>query len=265
MLVAVSSYQALRRCERETGHGPGPIQANNANRKSGVFFASRFTCLGESVHCQDAQLSVLAFAAHDNIFRLECSASRTNQPHQQHPACLPQTLAKTLINGLKTVIWCCSNYGQPKPGQDASSSASGAGGVEGSQVPVVRRPMTSEERNHTAKFFKWALPCLRVFTKSGGAVSPGESKEALDAFAGAFTVLGPYDLRTAVRGGAWRGVCVVVWTWVVMFRVCDFVCEQLRVCVCIASAAVPRCGQQLLAFAYLFLWQVVLQPSVFGG
>lgn len=58
--------------------------------------------------------------------------------------------------------------------------------------------MTAEERDHTAKFFKWALPCLRVFTKSGGVVSPGESKDALDAFAGAFTVLGPYDLRTAV-------------------------------------------------------------------
>ena len=41
-------------------------------------------------------------------------------------------------------------------------------------------------------------PCLRVFPKSGGVASSGESKEALDAFAGAFTVLGPYDLRTAV-------------------------------------------------------------------
>ncbi|CAN0496202.1 unnamed protein product, partial [Hapterophycus canaliculatus] len=105
-----------------------------------------------------------------------------------------------MIQGLKTVIWCCSNYRQPKPGQDASSSSSSssapsAGGATGSQAPVVRRPMTSEERNHTAKFFKWALPCLRVFTKSGGAVSPAESKDALDAFAGAFTVLGPYDLR----------------------------------------------------------------------
>lgn len=63
--------------------------------------------------------------------------------------------------------------------------------------------MTAEERDHTAKFFKWALPCLRVFTKSGGVVSPGESKGALDAFAGAFTVLGPYDLRTAVSWVIW--------------------------------------------------------------
>lgn len=60
--------------------------------------------------------------------------------------------------------------------------------------------MTGEERDHTAKFFKWALPCLRVFTKSGGVTAPGlEWKEALDAFAGAFTVLGPYDLRTTVK------------------------------------------------------------------
>lgn len=66
----------------------------------------------------------------------------------------------------------------------------------------VRRPMTAEERDHTAKFFKWALPCLRVFTKTAGVSPPGEWKEALDAFAGAFTVLGPYDLRTAV-GRTW--------------------------------------------------------------
>lgn len=136
-----------------------------------------------------------------------------------------------MIQGLKTVIWCCSNYRQPKSGQDAAavaaaaaaaaataaagSGASGSGaaggaaaaGGGGSQTPaapaaapqaVTRRPMTAEERDHTAKFFKWALPCLRVFPKSGGVASSGESKEALDAFAGAFTVLGPYDLRTAV-------------------------------------------------------------------
>ena len=128
-----------------------------------------------------------------------------------------------MIQGLKTVIWCCSNYRQPKSGQDTAAVAaaeataaaataaagSGSGGTGGtaSQTPaapvvppqaVTRRPMTAEERDHTAKFFKWALPCLRVFPKSGGVASSGESKEALDAFAGAFTVLGPYDLRTAV-------------------------------------------------------------------
>lgn len=73
--------------------------------------------------------------------------------------------------------------------------------------------MTGEERNHTAKFFKWALPCLRVFTKSGGITPPGEWKEALDAFAGAFTVLGPYDLRTAVR--IKKGCC----RWVLLSRI----------------------------------------------
>lgn len=126
-----------------------------------------------------------------------------------------QTLAKTMIQGLKTVIWCCSNYRQPKSGQDAAAVAaaataataaagSGSGAAGGASAPAVppqavtRRPMTAEERDHTAKFFKWALPCLRVFPKSGGLASSGESKEALDAFAGAFTVLGPYDLRTAV-------------------------------------------------------------------
>lgn len=113
----------------------------------------------------------------------------------RHTLSREQILAKTMIQGLKTVIWCCSNYRQPKQ-PDASNS--GAGGVLSSQSAVIRRPMTAEERDHTAKFFKWALPCLRVFTKSGGVVSPGESKDALDAFAGAFTVLGPYDLRTAV-------------------------------------------------------------------
>ena len=126
-----------------------------------------------------------------------------------------QTLAKTMILGLKTVIWCCSNYRQPKSGQEAAeaaaaaaAAASAATGNVVSPVPPVasRRPMTPEERDYTAKFFKWALPCLRVFTRSGGVTPAGEWKEALDAFAGAFTVLGPYDLRMAVRAreGVWH-------------------------------------------------------------
>lgn len=107
-----------------------------------------------------------------------------------------------MIQGLKTVIWCCSNYRQPKSGQEAAAAAVAASGtVVPPQVPQVttRRPMTREERDHTAKFFKWALPCLRVFTKSGGTTAPVEWEEPLKAFAGAFTVLGPYDLRMAVR------------------------------------------------------------------
>lgn len=104
-----------------------------------------------------------------------------------------QIIAKTMIQGLKTVIWCCSNYRQPK--QEAVV-ATGGGNVRPAQL---RRPMTTEERDQTAKFFKWALPCLRVFTKTGGVTAPADCKEALDAFAGAFTVLGPYDLRTTVR------------------------------------------------------------------
>ena len=124
-------------------------------------------------------------------------------PRIHCPTRVLQILAKTMIQGLKTVIWCCSNYRQPKV---PDASGSGAGGVP-SQPAVIRRPMTAEERDHTAKFFKWALPCLRVFTKSGGVVSPGESKDALDAFAGAFTVLGPYDLRTAVSWYSVKGTC----------------------------------------------------------
>ena len=126
-----------------------------------------------------------------------------------------QTLAKTTILGLKTVIWCCSNYRQPKSDQEAAEAAAAAataasvatGNVVSPVPPVAtRRPMTLEERNYTAKFFKWALPCLRVFTRSGGVTPAAEWKEALDAFAGAFTVLGPYDLRMAVRGreGFWH-------------------------------------------------------------
>ncbi|CAN0476028.1 unnamed protein product, partial [Discosporangium mesarthrocarpum] len=125
-----------------------------------------------------------------------------------------------MITGLKTVIWCCANYRQPKPGQAgapgvsaaaaaAAAAAGGTGsvhpntsggpsGTPGSVVAVPpRRPMAMEERDHTAKFFKWALPCLRVFTRSG-ASSQSEWKEALDHFAGAFTVLDPFDLRTTV-------------------------------------------------------------------
>ncbi|CAN0348814.1 unnamed protein product, partial [Ectocarpus sp. 12 AP-2014] len=53
-------------------------------------------------------------------------------------------LAKTMIQGLKTVIWCCSNYRQPKPGQDNSSSGAGGNASSSSsslsnQGTIIRR------------------------------------------------------------------------------------------------------------------------------
>lgn len=137
-----------------------------------------------------------------------------------------------MIQGLKTVIWCCFNYRQQRTGTDTAAAAAtaAAGGIVPSSVSQTARvPMTTGERQYTAKFFKWALPCLRIFTKTGGGAN--DWKEALDAFAGAFTVLGPYDLRTTVRRGATtvsvfsvsrdRGGCGMDWIPTPRWGACD--------------------------------------------
>ncbi|KAG5177721.1 hypothetical protein JKP88DRAFT_169897 [Tribonema minus] len=59
--------------------------------------------------------------------------------------------------------------------------------------------MQAEERQLVARLFRWGVQCLSVFTRNPAAdADGGEGKEAIDAFAGAFTVLEPYNLRTTV-------------------------------------------------------------------
>lgn len=63
-----------------------------------------------------------------------------------------QILAKTMIQGLKTVIWCCSYYGQPKSSQEAATAAvaATAGGIVPPQVVRGRTEGKTRKRGPTA-------------------------------------------------------------------------------------------------------------------
>jgi hypothetical protein len=97
-----------------------------------------------------------------------------------------KSLVKTMIVGLKTVIWCCSNYRRKQ--------AKGQAGSAPRAPPYI---MTPEELSLVAKFMKWGLPCLGIFTRTADANS-SEWKDVLDHFAGAFTVLESYNLRASI-------------------------------------------------------------------
>ena len=90
-----------------------------------------------------------------------------------------KALIKTMVLGLKTVVWCVSNY----------RTSSSGGGPRGSQTGAAV-PLTEYEIELIANFFEYALGCLDVY----GAGSDDE-KDVLEHFANVFTVLNLANFR----------------------------------------------------------------------
>ncbi len=101
-----------------------------------------------------------------------------------------KSLVKTMIVGLKTVIYCCNNYHQPKPGGEQKRQND-----RHSQQATV---MPEVERDLVSKAFRWALECLSISMECFDGTSHGGWKDLLDLFAGAFTVLQSYNFRMVV-------------------------------------------------------------------
>ncbi|KUF75766.1 Phosphatidylinositol kinase (PIK-L3) [Phytophthora nicotianae] len=129
-----------------------------------------------------------------------------------------KSLLRTMILGIRAVIWCTANYRNPLAKDlstvDANTAdASGivsvstsqgirsvhsvdVGGVSGRASGSGSEhvyPLTDDERLLIAKVLRNGLRCFILYTLSDNTLS--EEKQMLDHFAGAFTVLEAADFR----------------------------------------------------------------------
>ncbi|GLD94890.1 hypothetical protein PINS_up003515 [Pythium insidiosum] len=118
-----------------------------------------------------------------------------------------KSLLRTMILGVRAVIWCTANYRNPHA-KDLTSMDSSDGGVpttaarsESSGSTAVTAataahayPLTDDERQLIARVLQNGLRCFILYTLSESD-SLAEEKQMLDHFAGAFTVLDAADFR----------------------------------------------------------------------
>jgi len=131
-----------------------------------------------------------------------------------------KSLLRTMILGVRAVIWCTANYRNPHAKDlstvdanttDGSGMVSAQGahtGLNARAIDVVTSasssrstggetehmyPLTDDERLLIAKVLRNGLRCFILYTMSENTLS--EEKQMLDHFAGAFTVLDAADFR----------------------------------------------------------------------
>lgn len=139
-----------------------------------------------------------------------------------------KSLLRTMILGIRAVIWCTANYRNPNAKDlttvDANANSSDAGAQNGligvsmmagnslDSSPAIRSinaldtgtststslgthlyPLTDDERMLIAKVLQSGLRCFILYTLSENTLA--EEKQMLDHFAGAFTVLEAADFR----------------------------------------------------------------------
>eukprot|EP00941_MAST-03F_sp_MAST-3F-sp1_P001870 g1870.t1 len=136
-----------------------------------------------------------------------------------------KALIKTIILGLKTVVWCVSNYDRQVQGNGAKrneiiSNSTTAGGGSSLKPSGKKMRMSEMELRLVLKFCQSALVCFRVYDhpqdlngNSGKKTKPESEKcmdretlrllqiakeekhDVLDHFAAVFTVLDPHSFR----------------------------------------------------------------------
>ncbi|KAF4320465.1 hypothetical protein BBI17_002543 [Phytophthora kernoviae] len=133
-----------------------------------------------------------------------------------------KSLLRTMILGIRAVIWCTANYRNPhakdlstvdantmdgsgivavstSQGMSSmdtvggSTSRSSGSSLNDGNVVEHAYPLTDDERMLIAKVLRNGLRCFILYTLSENTVS--EEKQMLDHFAGAFTVLEAADFR----------------------------------------------------------------------
>ncbi len=85
-------------------------------------------------------------------------------------------LIKTMVLGLKTVVWCVSNYNDTNKKKSMNSK-------------TKRQKMSETELRMILCFCESALQCFRVYNKQNARMK--EKQEVLEHFAAVFTVLDP--------------------------------------------------------------------------
>lgn len=120
-----------------------------------------------------------------------------------------QSMIRSIIAGLKTVVWCITNYRIPK---DKEKPPSGA--ADEAAEHVVR--MTKFERDLVDKYIEFAIPCIQIFTPlplipGDAGISPTnaweqQERDVVTYFASFFAALDSFSLRRTL--GAKIGLLV---------------------------------------------------------
>ena len=119
-----------------------------------------------------------------------CAAVRTGGPAAlarmpQEPAkdvADAKVLIKTLLLGLKTLVWSVSHFNNP-------GSGTGALTAQGYGIETL----SADQVRSVARLFRTAPPCLRIFAEGA------ESSDAHEAFAAVFAVMEPRNLLDAIQ------------------------------------------------------------------
>lgn len=120
-----------------------------------------------------------------------------------------QSMVRSIIVGLKTVVWCITNYRLPKEKDKSRDQASQASLDD--PKPVIR--LTKFERDIVEKYINYAVPCMKLFVPlspnsrgptagdieafkpSLSTVGEQQQRDVLTYFAACFTVLDGFNLH----------------------------------------------------------------------
>ncbi|ETW06733.1 hypothetical protein H310_02900 [Aphanomyces invadans] len=115
-----------------------------------------------------------------------------------------KSLLRTMILGIRAVIWCTANYRNPHAKDltsmeattlhhSSSMAALGHDAAGATYSDTHMYPLTDDERALIAKVLQNGLRCFILYTLSDSSIA--EEKQMLDHFAGACTVLDAADFR----------------------------------------------------------------------
>jgi transformation/transcription domain-associated protein len=140
-----------------------------------------------------------------NIWSLDDTSYVTDTLHDV------QTLVRSIVVGLKTVIWCINNYRHQREKDKGREPVTVPAGSNEELASAMQR-LTNWERGLIDKYITYALPCFKVFQqvsnkKDGRAahhstpesiVVASQYRDVLTYFAAAFTVLDSYNFRRTI-------------------------------------------------------------------
>lgn len=132
----------------------------------------------------------------------------SNVPDTLHDV---QTMIRSIVVGLKTVIWCINNYRhQREKEKDREPATVPAGSNE--EIASAMQRLTNWERSLIDKYITYALPCFKVFQQvssrndgrtsyhstSESIIVASQYRDVLTYFAAAFTVLDSINFRRTI-------------------------------------------------------------------
>ena len=120
-----------------------------------------------------------------------------------------QTMVRSIVVGLKTVVWCINNYRNQREKEKLQHFSIPPGSNE--EVSSAMHKLTNWEYGLIDKYITYALPCFRVFkqvytdSKQASKHATPESiivanqyRDVLTYFAAAFTMLDSYNFRRTI-------------------------------------------------------------------